>query len=1183
MIFLRRPPVLLALAVLTLVIVFGGPSLLTDNDSNQTETTVWDKEIARLKALQEHALPGSAEHYKYGHKINRILADRDGRPHAEHPDEFARILYERTVPADRIFPEYKPSYRIAERTKSLANKSKAGTPLPWVNRGPGNVAGRARAIIVDPDDPANNTWYFGSVGGGVWKTSDAGANWADLTPDFPVLAVQSLAMAASNPDVMYAGTGESFYNVDTINGNGILKTTDRGVTWTHLASTMNNLDFNNVSRIIVDPANPDIVVCSTTTGRYTASVAPVSHIFKSTDGGLTWIAVYTETDLGGFDRVKKVQQVIADPTNFNKQYAAIDEKGILVSTDAGDTWSLSNTGITDFYGRFELAISPANTNYVYASAEGTDHSELWVSNDGGLSWNETVETSSEPNWLGAQGWYDNTIVAHPTDVNVVFVGGVQLWRIDLHSLFSRTTSYLDRGPVHVDQHFLVVLNDGPGQWRLLVSNDGGVGVTGNSEFNWMAPKDGMITTQFYGVDKAPGRSAYIGGMQDNGTWHSPDNSGTHDFWTFDIGGDGYETHWHFNDPMKIMGGYQYNGIQRSLDGGMSWSSAIGPIDSGGGSAPFITKIASSHESPDDVYAVGSNGVWHSADFGGSWTLAPISAPDWAPISSFTDVRVSGADANVVWAGARMDDSGRINVSLDKGTSFSPAANFTDVVMGGISGLATHPTQAHTAYVLFSYAQRPKILRTEDLGASWTDISGFGTGNVSGNGFPDVAVYDLAVFPDDPNRIWVGTEIGLYESLDNGASWDIADNGLPAVGIWQIRIVEDQVVLASHGRGIWSVEMPSLIVGSTFNPLIENLYQPPTGQLIVDLNLRSAADSTQVFLNGSVHEVLPANAPKETISLSIPVVSNGTFSLLARSFIGGVAYDSMEKSLDAYALPEPVFAYENDFENSTDDFLELGPGAFVVSGESGFSGQALHSPHWYEDSATVIATLAQPIQVAKASATLEFDEVVLVEPGSPGTVFGDSSFWDYVIVEGSVDGTTWIPLGPGYDSGDSSDWLNAFNSGQNGNSSLFRHRSFDLLQTFQWKDVILLRFRLYADGNLNGWGWAVDNLSVQVGSPTPVGDQVPSGRFALNQNHPNPFNPMTTINFSLPKAGFASLKVFNLRGHLVQTLVDEELGTGPHQAVWDGKDSRGGSVASGTYFYRLESGGLVQQRKMLLLK
>ena len=136
---------------------------------------------------------------------------------------------------------------------------------------------------------------------------------------------------------------------------------------------------------------------------------------------------------GGGSSGARVQQLIADPTDFDVQYATVHETGILKSTDAGVTWNYINTGITQVPGRFELDISPVNSDYLYASAEGTSHSELWVSWDAGANWIETIEDGSEPNWLGAQGWYDNTIICHPTDSLVVFVGGPQLYQITLDS------------------------------------------------------------------------------------------------------------------------------------------------------------------------------------------------------------------------------------------------------------------------------------------------------------------------------------------------------------------------------------------------------------------------------------------------------------------------------------------------------------------------------------------------------------------------------------------------------------------------------------------------------------------------------------------------------------------------------------------------------------------------------
>ncbi len=1168
---MHRERSLLALAAIATLLVLGAGGAGTPGPFAREQT--------RLESLRDHAPAGSATRFKAESKLARLARKAAGQPGYEKPEEFARLLNEMRIPADRTEPEYDAGYRARELTKALAAKQTPRTELAWSQRGPGNVAGRARAIVVDPDDASNSTWYIGTAGGGVWRTTDAGLTWTVLTDDFPVLSVQSLAMAASNHDVMYAGTGESFYNVDTINGNGILKTTDRGLTWTHLPQTVDDPAFNNVARLVVDPGNADVVLAATTVGRYKDSVLQRSSIFKSVDGGQTWTEVHAVTDIGTFGRVKKIQQLVADPTNFNILYATVDEAGILKSTNAGNTWTYVNTGIADFTGRFELAISPVNPNRLYASAEGASHSELWVSSNGGTSWSETFETGDEPNWLGAQGWYDNTIVCHPTNANIVYVGGIRLWQITL-SFNNRTTTLLDTGPVHVDQHGLVVLADGPGAWRLLNTNDGGVGVSGSFATAWSAPIDGMTTTQFYGVDKRPGASAYFGGMQDNGTWFSNLDPDALTPWTFAIGGDGYETSWHFDDPSKMIGGYQYNGLQRSLDGGFSWEGATnGMWDTGGGNAPFITKIAKSNLAPDFLCAVGVTGVWRSSDFGGNWTVTPIPSGTWGSISSFHDVKISRANPQVIWAGARMDATGRIHVSTNGGATFTDVPNYVGVTLGGISGLATHPTDPATAYVLFSFANRPKILRTTDTGATWTDLTGFAAGGPSTNGFPDVAVYDLLVFSDDPDHLWAGTEIGIVESLDGGATWALADNGLPAVAIWDIAEVEDEVVLGTHGRGIWSVKMPSLVAGKFYRPLIDQLFQSPAGPLSVDLNLRSEYDSTQVWVDDVRIATLPANEYQQDAVVQVPVLASGTRTVFARAFRNGQTLDSLPKTASVYALQAPVFAYANNFNQATADFV----GDFTVGAYAGFSNGAIHSPHFYPQNANLTYLLTVPIRVAQQNAYVHFDEVVLVEPGEDGSVYGDPNFWDYVVVEGSRDGVTWLPIAPGYDSRDNVDWLNAWNNATPGSAALLRPRALDLHQVFDWNETILLRLRLYSDGAVEGWGWAIDNLVIQVGSPTAVEDEVPSRLVTLAQNAPNPFNPSTKIRYTLARDTDVTLRVFDVRGREVRTLFRGPQIAGTHEVEWDGRTDAGGAAASGVYVYRLLAGGETQQKSMTLVK
>lgn len=1136
-------------------------------------------ERARIVAHLQKLDPSSARAGKMQTKLARLDAHRAGRPQPGFPDEYAIFLRDRKIPADREAPEYEAGYQIRELETAALNK-RAGSPLPWVSRGPGNVAGRARGIIVDPDDVTGSTWFIASVGGGVWKTEDAGLSWVALTEDVPTLQVQSLAMSPANTNVIYVGTGESFFNVDTLNGNGILKSTDKGQTWTLLPSTTNDPRLNNVSRIIVSPSDENVVLAAGTVGAYKTAIETTSNIFRSTDGGASWTVVHTENNANSFGG-PRILQLVADPTNFQVQYATVYAKGILKSTDGGLTWNYINTGITDFAGRFELAVSPVNTDYLFASAMGASHSELWVSLNGGASWFETFETGSEPNWLGAQGWYDNTIVCHPTDPTIVYVGGLQLWQIQLASLGSTSRTTIPIGTYgfpHPDHHGLEIVHPQGGNWYMLGTNDGGIARTENgvSTATLSEPDLGMVTSQYYGVDKRPGASAYVGGMQDNGTWRSPVDPDANSLWIPQIGGDGYETSWHFDDPLKLIGGFQFNGLQRSLDGGASWSNARqGLSDTGGGNAPFITKIGKSIARPEQIFAVGKSGVWRSDDFGGNWTLTPIASGDWGSISSFHDVRVSKKNPDIVWAGSRMDGSGNIMVSTDAGASFTATTQFVGATLGRISGLATDPFDENTAYVLFSFAQRPKILKTTDLGATWTDVSGFAGGTSSTNGFPDVAVYDLVVFPNDADRIWVGTEIGLVESTDGGATWALADNGLPAVGIWWLNVIEDEVVVATHGRGIWTVTDPAFEEGSTFRPLLDQVTQTPAGPIRIVTNLRSEYEQSEVLVDDVVVASFGPNARRQIETVDVPVLVAGTKAVKVRSTRAGETYESVTRTVDAAALGTPTFAYSS----AVDDASELALDGLSVYTAPGFSSPALQTPHNYPDGLSATALMTVPIRVG-ANSTLSYKEIAIIEPGEPGSVYGDFTFWDFAVVEGTKDGIEWLPLAPGYDARADNVWLNAYNTSSAGSPAMLRTRVIPLTDTFSLNDTILIRFRFFSDEFVTSWGWLVDDIVVDPGTSTSA--DLPQ-RLALEQNVPNPFNPQTTISFSLPQRGEVSLKVFDVRGRLVNTLVQEVREPGMHSVVWDGRDTAGQRAASGVYLYRLQAGEQTLQAKMTLVK
>jgi len=353
---------------------------------------------------------------------------------SDSPGKYEEYFIERITMVGKESHGYSPGYRVRELQKLSNNnfRTQGVKAILWDERGPSNVPGRTRGLIILPGDPTGNSWIVGSAGGGIWKTTDSGGSWVNKTPDLTNLATSVIALSASNPNIIYAGTGEGFFHSGSITGDGIFKSTDAGETWMQLSSTAGDVKFQNINSIIVDPQNPDIVLtCSNGFPPFT------SDILKSSDGGTTWTVVFS-----GFARI---QQVIADPTNFNIQYAAINNegssKGIIKSTDAGDTWSIIGNGILAD-GRVSITISPVNTQRLFAVAESRLNappnftpgdpkpSEIFLSDDGGVNWLVIGEQdgSKSPDWLGGLGWYANTIQAHPFDADIVYTGGVDMYK-----------------------------------------------------------------------------------------------------------------------------------------------------------------------------------------------------------------------------------------------------------------------------------------------------------------------------------------------------------------------------------------------------------------------------------------------------------------------------------------------------------------------------------------------------------------------------------------------------------------------------------------------------------------------------------------------------------------------------------------------------------------------------------
>jgi len=1036
----------------------------------------------------------------------------------QEPGEFLKYFQTISTKPGEENSQYPRNYRISELKKAIEGARNSNVARQnSVNiesvdsHGPGNIGGRTRAILIDPDDDTNQTWFAAAASGGIWKTTNAGTTWTNLTPDLPNLSTNSLAMSAANTNVIYAGTGEVFAgNFSFVRGDGVFKSTDKGETWQQLQSTIDDNNYNSVNRIVVNPSNENEVVIATNTG-----------IFKSIDGGVNWSLQ--------FDSPGEVQDLVYSPDNFNVIYAGVKNNGIFKSIDAGENWVNSSEGISSGE-RFEIAVSPTNTQKIYASTyefntENTEITLIYKSIDGGDTWSiASLSDGTNGNFLGGQGWYDNTIAVHPYDEDIVFVGGVYLgkytttenfsienifssvdlentpfltfvnfgqeffngqlaigdggdnatpstefsnveirfgpgrsqkahrfsvpanggsngdggagipdddyayedyvdvpfevWDIDNNQqlmvsfrdqgndgnydlnerddtndpnllnareyIFIHNLNYDQSNPdatvitgngqhlhenmyffwpilaagetfpptengvmrinleeastfeseaeiladprgdfggrnsnLHADHHHLTMIpiDDVAEEFHILNGNDGGLGYSDDGGETWQQITDGYVTTQFYGADKNPEASEFIGGMQDNGTWISPRDIDAQVTTNYDEvrGGDGFEVVWHSTDPDKIMGGSQFNGIAKTTTGQRgTWQTSVTGISSPGSSNgnPFITRLASSVTSPDVVYAIGSGGVYKTTNFGDSWSLTPINVEDgWtftvggSPFaSSQHDVEVSLANDNIVWAGGGMSDGiRRVFVSTDAGETFNAVPDFPEVSLGALSGIATHPTDENTAYLLFSFAENPKILRTTDLGQNWEDISGFLNSDNSVNGFPDVFVHSLLVMPFDTDIIWAGTEIGLFQSIDNGETWAFADIGLPAVSIWSMKVVGDRVVMGTHGRGIWSVQINELLFGQM---TIEDAEYIGNRQISMNLDLPVDYDEVRLFVDNELKQTF-ANQSAGLLEVIIeiePDESGENVELYLESAIGADEFSSPTVNVDVEFSP-----------------------------------------------------------------------------------------------------------------------------------------------------------------------------------------------------------------------------------------------------------------------------------------
>lgn len=691
--------------------------------------------------------------------------------------------------------------------------------LHFRNLGPAIAGGRVSAVVGVSGDP--NTYYVGAAAGGVFKTTDGGITWKAVFQKEPVASIGDIALAPSNPNVVWVGTGEANPRNDVMDGAGVYVSSDAGRSWRFAGLR----DSGQISRVIVSPQNPNVAFVAAL-GKVWGPNAQ-RGVFRTDDGGKTWKKVlYVDDSTGAAD-------LVMQPGNPEVLYAAMwhfrrypwnfinggASSGIYRSTDGGDTWKKLTEGLpTGPIGRIGLAVAPSNPNHVYALIDA-NKGMLWQSTDAGDHWTAVSDNHA----YDVRPFYFSHLVVSPVDENKVYFLSFSLWESDDGG---KTAHIADHG-VHVDHHAIWIDPKNPN--RIIQGNDGGAFLSVDGAKSWRF-LDGLPIEQFYQVAKDSDQPFHLcGGLQDNNAWCGPSSDlGRHGVtnaeWSSVVGGDGEYAVPAPSDPDIIYADAQEAYIER-LDKRTHLSLFARPFLPNAEQQPpsalkyrfnWTSPIAVDRHDPNQVY-VGGNVLFQSSDGGRTWH--PISGdltrndkskqqaagePIGHDLSSaenydtILSISIARTDPKVIWVGT---DDGYVQVTRDGGKTWT---NVTPHISGApewarVYQIGVSPFDAGTAYLSFDAHmlgdRKPYVYKTSDYGQSWQNIS---------NGLPDSPVFVVREDPNLKGFLVLGNDRGLYYSRDAGGHWQQLKANFPTAPVFDLKFDNKthDLIVATHGRGLF---------------------------------------------------------------------------------------------------------------------------------------------------------------------------------------------------------------------------------------------------------------------------------------------------------------------------------------------------------------------------------------------
>jgi photosystem II stability/assembly factor-like uncharacterized protein len=711
--------------------------------------------------------------------------------------------------------------------------------MKWRQVGPFR-GGRALAATGVAGDPL--TYYFGAVAGGVWKTTNGGNTWTPMTDKTGIMSVGAIAVAPSDPNVVYVGTGESCWRGDITYGDGMYKSVDGGKTWTHIGLE----DSRHIARVIVHPTNPDILFVAAMGHAYGPN--ETRGVFRSSDGGKTWQKVlFKDNKTGAID-------LTFDPSNPHVLYAALYEaqrypwtavsggpgSGLYKSNDDGATWKrLEGHGLpSGVLGRIGVSVSGADGNRVYAIIEA-EKGGIYRSDDAGDSW----QLLTGDHRYTQRAWYFHHIFADPKNIDTVYVLNTAVYR----STDGGHSFNFVRSP-HGDNHGLWIDPTHP-EW-MINTNDGGATISHDNGKTWTTQAN-QPTAEFYHVATDNDFPYHIyGAQQDNSTVaiasRSDEGAIDRPDW-YEVGGG--ESGFVVPDPTNsdIVYAGSYDGLITRFDKKTHQAQDVSawPLNPmGAGDADlkhrfqWTAPIAVSPNDPKVVYH-GAEAVFKTNDGGMTWTAisgdltrndktkeqssgGPLTQDNTSVeyYGTIFAIAESPVEKGLIWAGS---DDGLLHVTRDGGKNWADATSKEFGEWSKVSIIEPSPHAAGTAYVAIDRHLlddfRPYIFKTTDYGKTWTKII---------TGIPDNS-YTHAV-REDPKRkglLFAGTENGIFVSFDDGGRWQSLKLNLPTTPIHDLTIKNDDLIVATHGRAFWVLDNITPIRQMTASATTDeaHLYQP----------------------------------------------------------------------------------------------------------------------------------------------------------------------------------------------------------------------------------------------------------------------------------------------------------------------------------------------------------------------